>query len=114
MPSVYHAEDIVPYSILLFADEDDLLLNHSATRSINPNSTSTIYSVSENASSAIQTNYFADPELSLDNLCELKHHMLTRNARANNIDRRLQPNPSTRTTIEMIINVLFLIRNNYN
>lgn len=46
-----------------------------------------------------------DPELGLDNLCEAKHNMMTRNARAMDIDRRLQPNPAIRDALESIIKV---------
>lgn len=108
LPTVYNTEDIGPYSILLFAEEDNVPLNNITDRLITTNIESTIQSsVNSYPSANIQTNYFIDPELGLDNLCELKHHMLTRNARANNIDRRLQPNSSTRNTLEIIINVNF-------
>lgn len=46
-----------------------------------------------------------DPELGMDNLCEIKHHMLTRNARADDIDRRLKPNSGARDALETIIRV---------
>ena len=46
-----------------------------------------------------------DPELDMENLSEIKHHMMTRNARAMDIDRRLQPNPTIRDTLEAIIKV---------
>ncbi|KAI6232650.1 Phosphatidylinositol 3-kinase catalytic subunit type 3 [Aphelenchoides fujianensis] len=44
-----------------------------------------------------------DPEAGLENLCETKHHMLTRNTRAGDIDRRLQPNSLYRDMLEQII-----------
>ena len=47
-----------------------------------------------------------DPELDMDNLCEMKHHMMTRNARAMDIDRRLQPNPVIRDVLEQIVKVV--------
>jgi len=50
-----------------------------------------------------------DPELDMENLSEIKHHMMTRNARAMDIDRRLQPNPTIRDTLEAIIKVFFCL-----
>ncbi|CAD5205554.1 unnamed protein product [Bursaphelenchus okinawaensis] len=44
-----------------------------------------------------------DPELGMENLCETKHHMLTRNARAGDIDKRLQPNAMIKDMLESII-----------
>ena len=46
-----------------------------------------------------------DPELGQENLCEMKHHMMTRNDRAGDIDRRLQPNSFVRDMLEAIIRV---------
>lgn len=49
--------------------------------------------------------YPTDPELGMDNLCEAKHHMLTRSARAEIFERELKPNASTRETLEKILQV---------
>lgn len=50
-------------------------------------------------------NYTFDPEMGMENLCEIKHHMLTRNVRSNDIDRRLQPNSMFKDMLEAIIRV---------
>ncbi|KAI6220427.1 Phosphatidylinositol 3-kinase catalytic subunit type 3 [Aphelenchoides besseyi] len=44
-----------------------------------------------------------DPEMEMENLCESKHHMLTRNVRAGDIDRRIQPDSFHRDKLEAII-----------
>lgn len=109
-PMVYNDEDNVPFSIVFFTD-DDFTLNNLTNRSLNSSENASInnrQSVNNNSSTNIQKSNNEDPELGLDNLCELKHHMLTRNARANNTDRRLQPNSLTRNALETIINVNFL------
>lgn len=49
--------------------------------------------------------YTFDPEMGMENLCETKHHMLTRNARAGDIDRSLQPNSLFKNMLETIIRV---------
>ena len=46
-----------------------------------------------------------DPELGLENLCEMKHLMMTRNARTGIIDRNLKPNAAVRETLSKIIEV---------
>ncbi|KAI6171511.1 Phosphatidylinositol 3-kinase catalytic subunit type 3 [Aphelenchoides bicaudatus] len=48
-------------------------------------------------------SYSFDPEMGMENLCEIKHHMLTRNVRSNDIDRRLQPNSLFKDMLEAII-----------
>ncbi|KHN83796.1 Phosphatidylinositol 3-kinase catalytic subunit type 3 [Toxocara canis] len=45
----------------------------------------------------------AEPELGMENLCETKHHMMTRNARANIIDRELKPNAAARDALQNIL-----------
>uniref|UniRef100_A0A915AJ48 Phosphatidylinositol 3-kinase catalytic subunit type 3 n=2 Tax=Parascaris univalens TaxID=6257 RepID=A0A915AJ48_PARUN len=45
----------------------------------------------------------AEPELGMENLCETKHHMMTRNARADIIDRDLKPNAVARDALQNII-----------
>lgn len=95
MPSVVDANTAVPYSVLFYVEDDENLLN-TTSRSMgaaNFNGTSSA------------GHRGVDPELGLDNLCEMKHHMMTRNARSNDIDRRLQPNPSTRDALEAIVRV---------
>lgn len=47
----------------------------------------------------------AEPELGMENLCETKHHMMTRNARADIIDRDLKPNAVARDALQNIIQV---------
>lgn len=116
MPTVFHKDDVVPYSILFFMEDEcqSVGVNPSATRLMN------ISSIQSNAGSREQkrvvsaiggghSEYWVDPELGMDNLCEAKHHMLTRNTRANNIDWRLQPNPATREAIETIVNVSYVV-----
>lgn len=49
---------------------------------------------------------YTDPELGLENLCETKHHMMTRNARAGAFERELKPNAVARDLLEKIIQVL--------
>ncbi|VDK50743.1 unnamed protein product [Anisakis simplex] len=49
------------------------------------------------------SNVTADPELGMENLCETKHHMMTRNARADSIDRELKPNAAARDSLQNII-----------
>ncbi|KAK0423940.1 hypothetical protein QR680_008420 [Steinernema hermaphroditum] len=44
-----------------------------------------------------------DREMGLENLCELKHHALTRNARTDESDRHLKPNAGARDALETII-----------
>ncbi|KAM3722127.1 Phosphatidylinositol 3-kinase catalytic subunit type [Dirofilaria immitis] len=44
-----------------------------------------------------------DPEIDLENVCELKHHMMTLSSRAGLIERELKPNASARVYLERII-----------
>lgn len=89
---MHHTEDPSPYSIIYYADDDDFLsATTMASRSLG--------GVAHSSATRI------DPELGLDNLCEIKHHMLTRNARAGDIDRRLKPNAGARDALETIIRV---------
>ncbi|VDM09944.1 unnamed protein product [Wuchereria bancrofti] len=44
-----------------------------------------------------------DPEMDLENVCELKHHMMTRSSRAGALERELKPNASARHYLERII-----------
>lgn len=48
-----------------------------------------------------------DPEMDLENVCELKHHMMTRSSRAGVIERELKPNASARNSLEKIIQVYY-------
>lgn len=50
-----------------------------------------------------------DPELDFENICEVKHHMMTRSSRAGPIERELKPNASARNILENIIQVLYLL-----
>ena len=45
-----------------------------------------------------------DPEISLDNLAENKHHKLSRSVRSGVCDRDLKPNPQTRDLLNQIVN----------
>lgn len=45
-----------------------------------------------------------DPEISLDNLAENKHHKLSRSVRSQVCDRDLKPNPQTRDLLNQIVN----------
>ncbi|KAI1724754.1 phosphoinositide 3-kinase family, accessory domain (PIK domain) domain-containing protein [Ditylenchus destructor] len=102
-PTVHYANDSFAYSIVFFAEDDDFL-NSSSTTAINNRSMNFNAIPAPNyRTTANGDKHWVDPELGLDNLCEIKHHMLTRNARANHIDRRLQPNSSARGAIETII-----------
>jgi len=78
MPSVHYSDDTIAYSIVFYAED----------------------------AAAETTENYTDPELDAENLCEAKHHLMTRNARANQIDRRIQPNSSARSALETIINVV--------
>ncbi|VDN23772.1 unnamed protein product [Gongylonema pulchrum] len=49
-----------------------------------------------------------DPELGLENLCETKHSMMTRNKRAGIFERELKPNAAARDALERIIQADFL------
>jgi hypothetical protein len=95
-PSLHHSDDLAAYSIIFFAEdapstEDQ---NHqSEDEDVDP-----LIPRPRNSNKK-------DPELDMENLCEIKHHMMTRNARAMDIDRRLQPNPAIRDTLESIIKV---------
>lgn len=104
MPSIFYNDDSLPYVIMFSADDDEILFNNSA----NSTNASVITRLSNLTVSPPQGggNYWTDPELGLENLCEIKHHMLTRNARANDIDRRLQPNPTIRDALDFIIKVI--------
>ncbi|KJH48163.1 phosphoinositide 3-kinase family, accessory domain protein [Dictyocaulus viviparus] len=44
-----------------------------------------------------------DPELGLENLAEIKHNVMTRNARAGAMDKQLKPNKQTKDRLEAII-----------
>ncbi|WKX92385.1 hypothetical protein Q1695_010425 [Nippostrongylus brasiliensis] len=44
-----------------------------------------------------------DPELGLENLAEIKHNVMTRNARAGAMDKQLKPNKQTKDRLETII-----------
>uniref|UniRef100_A0A0N5AFY1 Phosphatidylinositol 3-kinase catalytic subunit type 3 n=1 Tax=Syphacia muris TaxID=451379 RepID=A0A0N5AFY1_9BILA len=46
-----------------------------------------------------------DPEIGLENLCETKHLMMTRNARTGKIDQNLKPNAFVRDTLNSIIQI---------
>lgn len=46
-----------------------------------------------------------DPEMDFENVCELKHHMMTRSSRAGIIERELKPNASARRYLERIVRV---------
>lgn len=100
---MHHANDVVAYSVVFFAEDDDLLLlaanNNNMISAIGKSLSYPPVAATNNANRAA----WVDPELGLDNIYEIKHHMLTRNARANDIDRRLHPNPSARDAIETII-----------
>lgn len=45
-----------------------------------------------------------DPDISLDNLAENKHHRLSRSIRSGVCDRDLKPNPQTRDLLNLIVN----------
>ncbi|TKR96795.1 hypothetical protein L596_010764 [Steinernema carpocapsae] len=66
------------YSIVYFDIEEDESLNASAPSNV-------------------------DRELGYDNLCEIKHHALTRNARTDQSDRHLKPNSGARDALDTII-----------
>uniref|UniRef100_A0A915CVA0 phosphatidylinositol 3-kinase n=1 Tax=Ditylenchus dipsaci TaxID=166011 RepID=A0A915CVA0_9BILA len=105
MPVVQFGNENTVYSIVFFAEDDDYLLNASLTnkvQSFNNNMLNTTPATNYRPTTS-GPGYWIDPELGLDNLCEIKHHMLTRNARANQIDRRLQPNTSAKDAIESIL-----------
>ncbi|VDK70545.1 unnamed protein product [Litomosoides sigmodontis] len=44
-----------------------------------------------------------DPEMDFENVCEVKHHMMTRSSRAGIIERELKPNASARQYLERIV-----------
>uniref|UniRef100_A0A915PPY9 Phosphatidylinositol 3-kinase catalytic subunit type 3 n=1 Tax=Setaria digitata TaxID=48799 RepID=A0A915PPY9_9BILA len=46
-----------------------------------------------------------DPEIDMENICELKHHMMTRTSRVGVIERELKPNASARDLLEKIIHL---------
>uniref|UniRef100_A0A1I7XRN7 Phosphatidylinositol 3-kinase catalytic subunit type 3 n=1 Tax=Heterorhabditis bacteriophora TaxID=37862 RepID=A0A1I7XRN7_HETBA len=52
---------------------------------------------------ASRLSVHTDPELGLENLCESKHSVMTRNTRAGGVDRQLKPNKQTKDRIEAII-----------
>jgi hypothetical protein len=95
-PTVQHSDDLAVYSIIFFAG--DAPLNDDHQHSDDESDTDPLISRPRN-------DRKIDPELDMENLCEIKHNMMTRNARAMDIDRRLQPNPAIRDTLEIIIKV---------
>lgn len=102
MPSIFYNDDTLPYVIMFSADDDEYLFNNMANSTISSTIRSLNLTVSPPQGGG---NYWTDPELGLENLCEIKHHMLTRNVRANDIDKRLQPNPTIRDALDAIIKV---------
>ena len=100
MPTVFDTKSETTFSVIFFVEDDDNLLN----------TTSRSMGAANLNGAAAAGHRGVDPELGLDNLCEMKHHMMTRNARSNDIDRRLQPNPASRDMLEAIIRVRHLRR----
>ncbi|VDK89001.1 unnamed protein product, partial [Onchocerca ochengi] len=64
---------------------------------------SVVYYEDEEETRAQSVYPLIDPEMDLENLCELKHHMMTRSSRAGFIERELKPNASARLYLEKII-----------
>ncbi|VDO55277.1 unnamed protein product [Onchocerca flexuosa] len=64
---------------------------------------SVVYYEDEEETGARSVYPLVDPEMDLENLCELKHHMMTRSSRAGFIERELKPNASARLYLEKII-----------
>uniref|UniRef100_A0A183BU91 Phosphatidylinositol 3-kinase catalytic subunit type 3 n=1 Tax=Globodera pallida TaxID=36090 RepID=A0A183BU91_GLOPA len=104
-PAVEHADDPAPYSIIFFAEDaprEQENVNGDQSDGGDLDSDPLIPSLRSGGVSTVRRGGGAgrngrvvDPELDMDNLCEIKHNMMTRNARAMDIDRRLQPNPTS-------------------
>uniref|UniRef100_A0A914I1L1 Chromatin modification-related protein MEAF6 n=1 Tax=Globodera rostochiensis TaxID=31243 RepID=A0A914I1L1_GLORO len=112
-PAVEHADDPAPYSIIFFAEDaprehENVNGDHSDGGDLDsdpliPSLRSGGVSTARRGGGAVRNGRVVDPELDMANLCEIKHNMMTRNARAMDIDRRLQPNPTVRDALESII-----------
>ena len=114
-PTIEHSDDLTAYSIIFFAG--DAPLNNEEQQQEHSDSESDADPLIPQQRNSRKV----DPELDLEKLCEIKHHMMTRNARfilikstrlnysyivrAMDIDRRLQPNPAIRDALEYIIKV---------
>uniref|UniRef100_A0A915N842 Chromatin modification-related protein MEAF6 n=1 Tax=Meloidogyne javanica TaxID=6303 RepID=A0A915N842_MELJA len=97
-PIVQDSDDLTIYSIIYFAGEAPSSTDHHHHSQQFENDLD-VDPLLPKPRNERQT----DPELDMENLSEIKHHMMTRNARAMDIDRRLQPNPTIRDTLEAII-----------
>ena len=97
-PTVQHSDDLAVYSVIFFAEDAPLNNGEQSQQSDEEFDSDPLIP-------RVRDERRIDPELDLENVCEIKHHMMTRNARAMDIDRRLQPNPTIRDTLEMIIKV---------
>ncbi|CAD5207974.1 unnamed protein product [Bursaphelenchus xylophilus] len=79
MATIYGHDDVTPYQVVFYVPDI------------------------QNEMIAMKSSGRLDPEMGMENLCETKHHMLTRNARAGDIDKRLQPNAVIKDNLEAII-----------
>ncbi|VDN08355.1 unnamed protein product [Thelazia callipaeda] len=71
---------------------------------------SVVYYENEEESRTRNVHASFDPEIGLENLCEIKHHIMTRTARAGVIERELKPNASARDFLEKIIQSYMLLK----
>lgn len=90
-PPAYNGKEATPYFIVYyFSEEDGANQSTAASRSSLGGLHHSIVS-------------YHDRDLGQENLHENKHLMITRNARALEVDRLLVPNPRTKTELEDII-----------
>uniref|UniRef100_A0A914XUV8 Phosphatidylinositol 3-kinase catalytic subunit type 3 n=1 Tax=Panagrolaimus superbus TaxID=310955 RepID=A0A914XUV8_9BILA len=88
-PPAYYGKEALPYAIVYyFAEEDGPSQSADASR------------ISFGGHSFVS---YHDRDLEYENLHEMKHLMMTRNARAVEVDRLLVPNPKTKAELEEII-----------
>uniref|UniRef100_A0AC34Q3N6 Chromatin modification-related protein MEAF6 n=2 Tax=Panagrolaimus sp. JU765 TaxID=591449 RepID=A0AC34Q3N6_9BILA len=89
-PQAYTDKGDIPYVVVYyFPEEDDQLQSTTSRISLG----------------GLQPNIVAnhDPDLGYENLHEMKHQMMTRNARAVEVDRLLLPNSKAKAELEEII-----------
>lgn len=73
---MYHCDDTVPHAIVFYVDDDADEIVGASRQSTRQ----TTGGVSQAPTATLRPNN-VDPELNMDNLCELKHHQMTRNER---------------------------------